>query len=56
MKKTYYLFPLGGKLTKSVIYQKISDLFEKIKNQDKTNKPQNLEEYSEFNNVVIHLN
>ena len=60
-KKTYYHFPLGGKLTKSVIYQKILDLFKKIKNdskkksKDKTNNFQNHEEYSEFNNVAIHL-
>ena len=60
-KKTYYHFPLGGKLTKSVIYQKIIDLFKKIKSdskkesKDKKNKSQNHEEYSEFNNVAIHL-
>ena len=65
--KKYYHFLLGGKLTKNVIYQKISDLFKKIKKEEKpqkdankksevkANKEQNDEEYSEFNNVVIHL-
>ena len=59
--KTYYHFPLGGKLTKASIFQKISNLFKKIKNasnkksKDKTKNPQNNEEYSEFNNVAIHL-
>ena len=63
-KKSYYHFPLGGKLTKSDIYKKILDLFKKIKNnsnktnkksKDKTDNSQNHEEYSEFNNVAIHL-
>jgi hypothetical protein len=57
--KIYYPFPLGGKLTKNVIYQKISNLFKKIKkdakNKDKNDKDKKDEEYSEFNNVAIHL-
>ena len=66
--KIYYYFPLGGKLTKNIIYQKILGLFEKIKKDAKTIKEANKklndyddnsnkgdEEYSEFNNVAIHL-
>ena len=37
-KKTYYHFPLGGKLTKNDIYQKIIILFEKIKKDEKLKK------------------
>ena len=37
-KKKYYHFPLGGKLTKNVIYQKIFYLFKKIKNDAKPQK------------------
>ena len=67
----YYYFALGGMLTKKVIYAKILDLFKKIKedaiNKDmedqKNNKNKDdddeedtkIEEYSEFNNVAIHL-
>jgi hypothetical protein len=62
-KREYYHFPLGGKLTKNVIYQKICNLFKKIKNAAKLKKESNInsknnnddEEYSEFNNVAIHL-
>ena len=66
-KKKYYHFPLGGKLTKNVIYQKIFYLFKKIKNdakpqkdvntnsKDENDKKINCEEYSEFDNVAIHL-
>jgi len=66
-EKKYYHFPLGGKLTKNVIYQKISDLFKKIKkdikpqkdenkkSEVKENEEQNDEEYLKFNNVAIHL-
>jgi len=57
-KKLYYHFPLGGKLTKSAIYQKISNLFKKIKNEAESKKKLNKksdEEYSEFKDVAIHL-
>jgi hypothetical protein len=65
-KKIYYHFPLGGKLTKNSIYQKILDLFEKIgiktdiekeenSEDDDDNKKDNNEEYSEFEKVGIHL-
>ena len=55
--KEYYHFPLGGKLTKNAIYQKIYNLFQKIKNKSKKKSKNNNddEEYSEFNNVAIHL-
>ena len=69
--KNYYHFPLGGKLTKNDIYEKIFELFKKIKketklkNDDTNNEPKDKnnkeeldkfdEEYSEFNNVAIHL-
>jgi hypothetical protein len=59
--KKYYHFPLGGKLTKKVIYKKIHDLFKKIKkdskkkNKNQSNKSETNEEYTEFNNVAIHL-
>ena len=32
-QKKYYHFPLGGKLTKNIIYKKISDLFKKIRKE-----------------------
>ena len=62
-EKIYYPFPLGGKLTKDAIYRKISDLFKKIKKDTKNkknevaqkDKDEKVEEYSEFNNVAIHL-
>jgi len=62
-KKTYYHFPLGGKLTKNSIYQKIEALFKKIKDmskknkksKDKLNKEEKDKKYSEFSEVAIHL-
>ena len=61
-KRVYYHLPLGGKLTKNSIYQKIFDLFKKIKEKAKPQNQPNIkqkedndEEYSEFNNVAIHL-
>lgn len=61
--KDYYHFPLGGKLTKNIIYLKILDLFDKIKvktnvlndENPEDNKKKINEEYIEFNNVIIHL-
>ena len=49
--KNYYYFPLGGKLTKNVIYQNLYELFKKIKIEGNRNDI----EYSEFNNTAIHL-
>ena len=49
---------MGGKLTKNAINQNISNLLSKIKDSNikpEANKKQNDEEYSEFNNVAIHL-
>ena len=43
-KKQYYHFPLGGLLTKAVIYKKISELLIKFKN-DK----------NDYKNIAIHL-
>jgi hypothetical protein len=40
--KKYFYFPLGGILTKNVIYKKLETLFEKLKNE-------------EYNKVAIHL-
>jgi len=69
-KLTYYYFALGGMLTKKIIYKKILDLFKKIKEVSKKQKniedqkiiiykddeqDIKIEEYSEFNNVAIHL-
>ena len=73
-KKIYYHFPLGGILTKNIIFKKISELFSKIKDEAKMKKEEEekvnasikkdfdeeendnyYEEYSEFNNVAIHL-
>ena len=69
-KLTYYYFALGGMLTKKTIYKKILDLFKKIKEDSKKQKniedqkiiiykddeqDIKIEEYSEFNNVAIHL-
>ena len=36
----YYHFPLGGRLTKRVIYEKLSDLLKRIKKDDKIKKEQ----------------
>ena len=67
-KLIYYYFALGGMLAKKVIYEKILDLFKKIKehainNEDQKNKKNKdddeedtkIEDYSKFNNVAIHL-
>ena len=43
-KKQYYHFPLGGILTKEVIYKKLSELLNKLKN-----------EKDEYKNIAIHL-
>ena len=54
----YYHFPLGGKLTKNIIYQKIFKLFNKIKKEAMNSKEEsnnNNEEYFWFKNVAIHL-
>jgi hypothetical protein len=69
----YYHFPLGGMLTKKTIYEKLFNLFKKIKNDAKKRKEEKMskekkenknedvskelsnEQYSEFNNIVIHL-
>jgi nucleoside-triphosphatase THEP1 len=40
--KKYFYFPLGGILTKNVIYKKLETLFEKLKNE-------------EYNKIAIHL-
>ena len=65
--KIYYHFPLGGKLTKKIIYQKILDLFERIKaerikdnrcvkkHENSEDKEDINEEYTEFDKVAIHL-
>ena len=60
-----YHFPLGGKLTKNIIYKKILDLFKKIKvntyvkkdenSEDNDDKEEINEEYREFDKVAIHL-
>ena len=62
-KTKLYHFPLGGKLTKNSIYQKIENLFKRIKadsrkNSKKSENNKNKDEkkkYSEFDNVAIHL-
>ena len=66
-KKKYYHFPLGGLLTKKTIFEKINNLFKKIKNdalerKDKENLKDKIDDnetsdnqYSEFNNIAIHL-
>ena len=66
--KKYYHFPLGGKLKKNDIYQKLSALIKKIKlenkksknkedkkKEEKFNKKQIGQDYSEFDEVAIHL-
>jgi len=60
--KIRYHLSLGGKLTKNKICQKIESLFEKIKKDSEKqlkvsnkNRDKNLEDFSEFNNVAIHL-
>ena len=55
----YYYFPLGGKLTKNIIYEKLSSLLEKIKIELKTKNNNgigiNLEKELIYNNIAIHL-
>ena len=57
----YYHFPLGGMLTKKIIYEKILKLLQTIKNDmkikkdEKNKKNEKDEEYLDYNNVAIHL-
>ena len=44
-KKKYYHFPLGGILSKKVIFQKLSNLLRKITKENKNN----------YHEVAIHL-
>ena len=41
-KKTYFHFPLGGILTKNIIYDKLENLLNKIKNE-------------KYEDIAIHL-
>ena len=63
----YYHFPLGGMLTKKIIYEKILKLLQKIKKDSKIKKAEKNkndkidegdkknEKYLEYNNIVVHL-
>jgi len=62
----YYHFPLGGKLSKKVIYEKLSELLKKIKKdrkikkeEEEKHKKDDDEEKDEvnlnYNNIAIHL-
>ena len=66
----YYHFPLGGKLTKNLIYEKISKLLKKLKTDAKIKKEEenkkiknnqndeevkNDKEYLNYNNIAVHL-
>ena len=66
--ETYYHFPLGGKLTKKVIYEKLLKLLKKIEKDAKKKKDENKNkknhndyedkknlDYLEYNNIAIHL-
>ena len=63
--KKYYHFPLGGKLSKNVIFKKIDRLFKKIKKEAKKESKskedkgsldkKEEEDFSMFNNIAIHL-
>ena len=60
-KEIYYHFPLGGKLSKKVIYKKLLELLKRIKKDikkdinKKDEEDENDEEYIEYNNVAIHV-
>ena len=47
--KKYYHFPLGGYITKTIIYNKLANLFKKIKDNENKNKIIN------YNNIAIHI-
>ena len=52
-KEIYYHFPLGGMLTKTIIYEKLFKLLKKIKKDLKFKKEE--EENLGYNNVANHL-
>ena len=47
-KKNYFHFPLGGILTKSIIFEKLDNLLNKIEHFNKIN-------HTKFQNIAIHL-
>ena len=49
-KKDYYHFPLGGILTKKIIFKKLENLIEKIKKDKEEDKSRD-----KYKNVAIHL-
>ena len=51
--KKYYHFPLGGKLTKKIIYEKLLNLFETIK-RDENNKDNN-NTIIDYKNISVHI-
>jgi len=63
----YYHFPLGGMLTKKIIYEKILKFLQKIKKDTKIKKDEinkknkkdegdkKKDEYLEYNNIAVHL-
>ena len=51
----YYHLPLGGKLTKNIIYTKISNLFKKIKNDKKIQTKTPQIDIIEYKDIAIHI-
>ena len=57
--KCYYHFPLGGMLKKKIIYEKLLNLFDRIKNdsKNKMREKENIEREKniDYKNIAIHL-
>ena len=56
-KQYYYHFPLGGTLSKKIIYEKIKNLFDKIKKDDKIRKEENKikNDIICYKDIAIHI-
>ena len=56
-KQYYYHFPLGGNLSKKIIYEKIKNLFDKIKKDDKIRKEENKikSDIICYKDIAIHI-
>ena len=51
----YYHLPLGGILTKNIIYKKISSLFEKIEEDNKITIKKNKKDIIKYKDIAIHI-
>ena len=51
----YYHLPLGGILTKNIIYKKISSLFKKIEEDNKITIKKNKKDIIKYKDIAIHI-